>query len=160
MAKQKEIKTNAMRILERLGIEYRHYTYECGEFIDGRHTIESLGLPAELFYKTLVTEGAGREYFVFVIPVESELSLKKAARAAGVKSLSMMPVKDITNVTGYVRGGCTSIGMKRNYPVIIDLSAQALPSMIVSGGRLGSQIELAPDDMCRAAGGRFGNVTD
>lgn len=107
MAKQKEIKTNAMRILDRLKIAYTHQSYECGEFIDGIETADKLRLPHELVYKTLVTTGAGGQYFVFVLPIEEELDMKKAAKAVGEKSVSMIHVKDITAVTGYVRGGRT-----------------------------------------------------
>lgn len=118
--KERDVKTNAMRLLDALHVPYRHYAYECTEFVDARHTAAALGLPPERMYKTLVTEGAPRQYYVFVIPIDSELSLKKAARAVGVKSLSMIPVKDITAVTGYVRGGCTALGMKKKYPTVID----------------------------------------
>lgn len=111
-------------------------------------------------YKTLVTEGAPRQYYVFVIPIDSELSLKKAARAVGVKSLSMIPVKDITAVTGYVRGGCTALGMKKKYPTVIDSGAEALPEIVVSGGRLGCQIELAPADLLQAADASFADVAE
>lgn len=142
-----------MRLLDALHIPYRHYSYECREFVDARHTAEALNLTEEKMYKTLVTEGAPRQYYVFVIPIGAELSLKKAARTVGEKALSMLPVKDITAVTGYVRGGCTALGMKRKYPTVIDASAEALPEMVVSGGRLGCQIELNPVDLCRAAEG-------
>lgn len=151
MSKKKEAKTNAMRLLDALHIPYRHYSYECREFVDARHTAEALNLAEEKMYKTLVTEGAPRQYYVFVIPIGAELSLKKAARTVGEKALSMLPVKDITAVTGYVRGGCTALGMKRKYPTVVDASAEALPEMVVSGGRLGCQIELNPVDLCRAA---------
>ena len=104
MSKKKEAKTNAMRLLDALHIPYRHYSYECREFVDARHTAEALNLAEEKMYKTLVTEGAPRQYYVFVIPIGAELSLKKAARTVGEKALSMLPVKDITAVTGYVRG--------------------------------------------------------
>ena len=147
MSKKKEAKTNAMRLLDALHIPYRHYSYECREFVDARHTAEALNLAEEKMYKTLVTEGAPRQYYVFVIPIGAELSLKKAARTVGEKALSMLPVKDITAVTGYVRGGCTALGMKRKYPTVIDASAEALPEMVVSGGRLGCQIELNPVDL-------------
>ena len=157
MSKKKEAKTNAMRLLDALHIPYRHYSYECREFVDARHTAEAL---KEKMYKTLVTEGAPRQYYVFVIPIGAELSLKKAARTVGEKALSMLPVKDITAVTGYVRGGYTALGMKRKYPAVIDASAEALPEMVVSGGRLGSQIELNPVDLCRAAEGIFADVAD
>ena len=152
MSKKKEAKTNAMRLLDALHIPYRHYSYECREFVDARHTAEALNLEEEKMYKTLVTEGAPRQYYVFVIPIGAELSLEKA--------LSMLPVKDITAVTGYVRGGCTALGMKRKYPTVIDASAEALPEMVVSGGRLGCQIELNPVDLCRAAEGFFADVAD
>ena len=107
-----------------------------------------------------MTEGAPRQYYVFVIPIDSELSLKKAARAVGTKSLSMIPVKDITAVTGYVRGGCTALGMKKKYPTVIDSGAEALPEIVVSGGRLGCQIELAPVDLLQAADASFADVAE
>lgn len=160
MSKKKEVKTNAMRLLDALHVAYRHYSYECHEFVDAWHTAEALRLPTEKMYKTLVTEGAPRQYYVFVIPIGAELSLKKAARAVGAKALSMIHVKDITAVTGYARGGCTALGMKRKYPTVIDSSAETLPEMVVSGGRLGSQIELSPLDLCRAAEGVFAEVAE
>lgn len=158
MAKSKEIKTNAMRILEREKIPFNHYTYECEEFVDGIQVADMLGLPHEKVYKTLVTVGNSKNYFVFVLPIEAELDLKKAARAVGEKSLSMLHVKDINSVTGYIRGGCTAVGMKKQYVTRIDASAQELPQMIVSGGRLGSQIELKPEDLCKAARAEFADV--
>ena len=159
MAKNKEIKTNAMRILDRMKIPYSHYTYACDEFVDGISVADMLSLPHEKVYKTLVAQGASKEYYVFVIPIEAELDLKKAARAVGEKSVSMIHVKEINAVTGYVRGGCTAVGMKKQYRTIIDQSAQELPSMIVSGGRIGSQIELEPEDLRRAAEASFEDVT-
>ncbi len=158
MAKSKEIKTNAMRILEREKIPFNHYTYECEEFVDGIQVADMLGLPHEKVYKTLVTVGNSKNYFVFVLPIEAELDLKKAARAVGEKSLSMLHVKDINSVTGYIRGGCTAVGMKKQYVTRIDASAQELSQMIVSGGRLGSQIELKPEDLCKAARAEFADV--
>lgn len=158
MAKQKETKTNAMRILESMKIPFTHYTYECGEFIDGLQIADKLSLPYEKVYKTLVTRGA-RDYFVFVIPIARELDMKKAARAVGEKSVEMIHVKDINSVTGYIRGGCTSVGMKKQFVTRIDESALAQPKIIVSGGRLGSQIELAPEDLARAAGAEFADIT-
>lgn len=146
MAKQKEIKTNAMRILDRMKINYTTHTYECDEFIDGKQTADLLGFPHELLFKTLVTVSPEKEYFVFVLPIDEELDLKKAARAAAKKSLSMIHVKEITPVTGYVRGGCTAIGMKKQYPVFVHESALSLPKIIVSGGKIGVQLELSPQD--------------
>ncbi len=158
MAKKKEIKTNAMRILEQMNIPFMHLTYECREFEDGIQIADLLGLPHEKVYKTLVTVGAGNHYFVFVIPIEAELDMKAAARAVGEKSVSMIPVKEINKVTGYVRGGCTAIGMKKQYVVVLDSSAANLPAIIVSGGRIGSQIELAPADFLHASGGTYAKV--
>lgn len=159
MAKNKEIKTNAMRILEREKIPFAHFTYECEEFVDGIQVADMLGLPHEKVYKTLVTVGNSKNYFVFVLPIEAELDLKKAAKSVGEKTVSMLHVKDITAVTGYVRGGCTSIGMKKQYVTRVDSSAKELERMIVSGGRIGSQIELAPEDLCRAAHAEFADIT-
>ena len=158
MAKNKEVKTNAMRILDKLKIPYEHHTYECDEFISGIQIADKLELPHELVYKTLVTIGNSRNYYVFVIPIEREIDLKKAAREVGEKSLAMIPVKEINAVTGYIRGGCTAIGMKKQYPVRIQQEAQTLPKMIVSGGRIGSQLELAPEDLRRAADAEFSDV--
>ena len=159
MAKNKEIKTNAMRILEREKIPFEHYTYECEEFVDGIQAADMLGLPNEKVYKNLVTVGNSRNYFVFVLPIEAELDLKKAAKSVGEKSLAMIHVKEITSVTGPVRGGCTDVGMKKQYVTRIDASAKQLETMIVSGGRIGSQIELRPEDLCRAARAEFAEIT-
>lgn len=158
MSKQKEIKTNAMRILDRMKISYTHQSYECDEFVDGIQTADRLGLPHEKVYKTLVTSGAGGQYFVFVLPIEAELDMKKAAKAVGEKSVSMLPVKDITAVTGYVRGGCTAVGMKKQYRTVISRTAELLDCMYVSGGKIGCQIMLSPKDLCRACNGNFGDI--
>lgn len=158
MAKNKEVKTNAMRILESMKIPFQHYTYECDEFVDGIQVADMLSLPHEKVYKTLVTVGNAKEYFVFVIPIEAELDLKKAAKSVGQKALAMIPVKDINAVTGYIRGGCTAVGMKKQYATRINDTAKSLPQMIVSGGRIGSQIELAPEDLAKASKGEFADV--
>ena len=159
MAKNKEIKTNAMRILEKEKIPFTHYTYECDEFVDGCQIADKLSLPYEKVYKTLVTEGAGKNYFVFVIPVAEELDLKKAAKSVGEKSVSMIHVKDINAVTGYIRGGCTAIGMKKQYETRLDAAAKEQETIIVSGGRIGSQIELKPEDLLKASRGEFADIT-
>lgn len=159
MSKKKEIKTNAMRILDGLKLPYTHYTYECETFVDGIQVADLLGLPHEKVYKTLVTRGNDGNYYVFVLPIEAELDLKKAARAVGVKSVAMIPVKDINQVTGYIRGGCTALGMKKQYRTVIDETARQQPSIIVSGGRIGSQIELEPEHLRQASGAEFADVT-
>lgn len=158
MAKSKEIKTNAMRILEREKISFKHYTYECEEFVDGLQIADKLSLPYEKVYKTLVTQGSSKNYFVFVIPVAEELDLKKAAKSVGEKSVSMIPVKEINGITGYIRGGCTAIGMKKQYMTRLDQSAREKETVIVSGGRIGSQIELAPEDFLRVCAGEYADI--
>ena len=156
---KKELKTNAMRILDRNKIPYEYQTYECDEFVDGIAVADKVGLPHELVYKTLVTTGKSGNHYVFVIPIEAELDLKKAAKAVGEKSVEMLHVKEITAVTGYVRGGCTAIGMKKQFPTVIDESAENLEYMYVSGGKLGMQIRLKPDDLKRAAKAEYGQIT-
>jgi Cys-tRNA(Pro)/Cys-tRNA(Cys) deacylase len=158
VAKNKEIKTNAMRILERMKIPYESHTYECEEFIDALKIADMLGQPYEKMYKTLVTVGNSKNYYVFVIPIAEELDLKKAARTVGEKSVAMIHVKEINAVTGYIRGGCTAIGMKKQYVTRIDESARHLEKIIVSGGRIGSQLELVPEDLLRACGGEYADI--
>ena len=155
---KKEVKTNAMRILERQKIPYTYETYECDEFTDGIETADKLGYEHQYVYKTLVTTGKSGEHYVFVIPIEEEIDLKKAARAAGEKSLEMVPVRTLTTVTGYVRGGCTAIGMKKQFPTIIQEDASKLTKMYVSGGKLGMQLKLAPEDFKIAAKASYADV--
>ncbi len=147
-----------MRILDTLKIPYEHYTYECEEFTDGVQIADLLGLPHEKVYKTLVTVGGSKNYFVFVIPIESELDLKKAAKSVGEKAVSMLHVKDIQAVTGYIRGGCTAIGMKKQYVTRVSDTAQQLETIIVSGGKLGMQMELKPEDLVRASMAEYADI--
>lgn len=155
---KKELKTNAMRILDSLHIAYEYLTYDCQVFTGGTTAADKMGLPREQVYKTLVTTGKGGGYYVFVIPVEGELDLKKSAKAVNEKSLEMLPVKEITAVTGYVRGGCTAIGMKKNYPVFIDNTAVGYEYIFVSAGKLGMQLKLKPDDLKNAAGAEYADL--
>ncbi|MDY3910135.1 MAG: Cys-tRNA(Pro) deacylase [Eubacterium sp.] len=157
--KEKEIKTNAMRILEKNRIPFEVKTYDCDEFIDGVHIADKLGQPYEQSFKTLVMKGKSGEYHVFVLPVDKEVDMKKAARTVGEKSLEMVHVKDINTVTGYIRGGCTAIGMKKQYDTVVHESAREHERIIISGGRLGSQIFLAPDDLVKVTGGKFADIT-
>lgn len=159
MAKNKEIKTNAMRILETKKIPFTTHTYECDEFIDGIQIADMLSLPYEKVYKTLVTQGNSKNYYVFVIPIAEELDMKKAARSVGEKSVAMLHVKDINAVTGYIRGGCTAIGMKKQYVTRIEKAARDLEKIIVSGGKLGTQLELTPDDLLRASNAEYADIT-
>lgn len=155
---KKEVKTNAMRILDRMKIPYTYQTYECDEFSDGIHTADQLGLDHERVFKTIVTTGKSGGHYVFVIPIEEEIDFKKAAKAVGEKSLDMLPLRELTLVTGYVRGGCTSIGMKKKFPTVIQESARAFEQIYVSGGKIGMQLSLAPEDLKRATDAEFGDV--
>ena len=155
---KKELKTNAMRMLDRMKIPYEYETYECEDFTDGIETADKLGYDHALVYKTLVTTGKSGEHYVFVIPIEAEIDFKKAAKAVGEKSLEMLHLKDLTKVTGYVRGGCTAIGMKKQFPTVIQKDAEELTQMHVSGGKLGMQLKLAPADLKKAAKAQFADV--
>ena len=159
MANQKEVKTNAMRILESMNIDFTHLTYECKEFEDGIQIADMLGLPHEKVYKTLVTVGHSKNYYVFVIPIEAELDMKKAAKSVGEKSVAMIHVKEINQITGYIRGGCTAIGMKKQYVTRIAEQAKDLETVVVSGGKIGSQIELTPEDLRLAANAEYADIT-
>lgn len=140
-------KTNAMRILDKNKISYELITYECDEFIDGLHTAEKTGAPVEQSFKTLVAQGKSKAYYVFVVPIAEEVDLKRAAKVANEKSIEMIPVKDIKNVTGYIRGGCTPIGMKKQFPTFIQKEAMDYEEIYVSGGRLGTTLKLSPKDL-------------
>ncbi len=155
---KKENKTNAMRILDKEKIPYEAFYYDCDEFVDGVHIADMLGQPYESSFKTLVMQGKSKNYFVFVLPIAEEVDMKKAARVVGEKSLEMLHVKDIQAVTGYIRGGVTSIGMKKKYPTVIHETAQLYDTIIVSGGMLGTQIHLKPDDLCKAVSGSFADI--
>lgn len=155
---KKEVKTNAMRILEKHRIPYEYETYECDEFTDGIAVADLLGLPHELVYKTLVTTGKSKEHYVFVIPIEAEIDFKKAAKTVGEKSLEMLHLKELTAVTGYVRGGCTAIGMKKQFKTVIQEDIEGQKEMYVSGGKLGMQIKLSPEDLKKAANAVFADV--
>ena len=154
----KETKTNAVRILERNKVPYELITYECDEFIDGMHTVEMTGAPVEQTYKTLVMQGKSKKYYVFVIPIAEEVDLKAAARSVGEKSVEMIHVKDITAITGYVRGGCSPLGMKKQFPTVIDSTAEAFDQMYVSGGRIGTSVRLNPKDLAHVVRAEFADI--
>lgn len=156
-----QAKTNAQRMLEKEKIPYLAHTYETGDgHIDGVSVAHKMGIDPAVVFKTLVTRGASRGIYVFVVPVALELNLKAAARAVGEKSVEMIAVKEITPLTGYIRGGCSPIGMKKHYPTVVDESARLLERMIVSAGRIGDQIELAPGDLQKATGCSFAAVAE
>lgn len=161
-SKEKETKTNVMRILDKAGISYiaKSYEHRDDEPFDGASVARSLGEdPAEVF-KTLVTRGKSGDYFVFVLPVEQELDLKAAARSVGEKSVEIIHVKDINKVTGYIRGGCSPIGMKKQFVTVIDSSAESLDTFHVSGGKRGTQVELSPRDLAGLIGAKFENIVE
>ena len=149
----KEAKTNAMRMLERAKVAYsaHEYPHEEGQAVDGANVARLTGQDPAKVFKTLVTQGADRNYYVFVVPVLAELDLKKAAKAAGVKSVAMIHVADINKVTGYIRGGCSPVGMKKQYRTVFDESVLSQQKVYVSGGRIGTQVCCAPADLIRAA---------
>ncbi|WP_203249147.1 Cys-tRNA(Pro) deacylase [Sporosarcina beigongshangi] len=160
MAKQsRAAKTNAVRIVEGAGIHYNLMEYDVTDgLLDGVSVAEKTGQVVGHVFKTLVTIAGPRELFVFLVPVALELDLKKAAKVAGVKKLDMLPLKDLTKETGYVRGGCSAIGMKKKYPTFIDQSAKSLDSMIVSAGKIGLQMELVPEEFSRVVDAIFCDI--
>ena len=161
MAKQKEEKTNVMRILEQKGIAYTAHTYEHeeGVAVDGVTVARSLGQDPECVFKTLVARGASKNIYVFVIPVADSLDLKKAARAVGEKSVEMVQVKEINALTGYVRGGCSPVGMKKEYTTTFHETAEIVDTIMVSAGKIGYQVELAPDRLIGLMGGHLADIT-
>lgn len=161
MAKQDRNKTNVMRVLDQKKISYTPHSYPHGEeHVDGVTAAALIGLPAESVFKTLVARGASKTPYVFVIPVASELSLKKAAKAVGEKSVTMIHVSELLGLTGYVRGGCSPVGMKKQFQTVIDDSAMMLSTMTVSAGKIGTQVELAPDQLCNLIRGSFAPLTN
>ena len=161
MAKQKEEKTNVMRILEQHGIPYTPHTYEHeeGVAVDGVTVARSLNQDPECVFKTLVARGASKGIYVFAIPVADSLDLKKAAKAVGEKSIEMVAVKEINALTGYVRGGCSPVGMKKEYPTVFHETAEIIDTIMVSAGKIGYQVELAPDALITLVGASTADVT-
>jgi Cys-tRNA(Pro)/Cys-tRNA(Cys) deacylase len=151
-------KTNVMRVLDSKKIPYTAHFYEADPTLTGAQIAALLGEPAEHVFKTLVTQGKSNQYYVFVIPVEAELDLKKAAKAAGEKAVAMIKQKELLPLTGYVHGGCSPIGMKKAFPTWIHESAAEADIICVSAGRVGAQIELKTDDLCRAVACRLADL--
>lgn len=160
MAKQKLAKTNAVRLLDQKKIAYNlmEYTIEDNR-IDGVTVAQKVGHPATHVFKTLVTTAGAGKFFVFVIPVAEELNLKACAKAAGEKKIEMLHVKDLLATTGYIRGGCSPVGMKKLFPTFIDESAKNLEYILVSAGKIGMQIQLSPSDLINVTQGKFANLT-
>ena len=159
MAKDKKLKTNAMRILDSKKVSYEMLSYESEDGkIDGISVAHKIGVDEKNVFKTLVAQGTSKELYVFVIPVAEELDLKNAAKIAGEKKVEMIAVKDILKYTGYIRGGCSPIGLKRDYRIFIHESAKGLDFIIVSAGKIGHQIKLNPNDLVEVVSGKFENL--
>lgn len=154
-----EQKTNVMRVLEQKKIPYTAHSYPHGEeAVDGVTVAGLIGRPVEQVYKTLVAVGASKRNYVFVIPVAAELHLKKAAKAAGEKSIAMLPVAQLLPLTGYVRGGCSPVGMKKQLPTFIHSACEEQDTIIVSAGKIGQQVELDPQQLLKLIRGRTADV--
>ncbi|MBG9454646.1 cysteinyl-tRNA(Pro) deacylase [Lysinibacillus sphaericus] len=160
MAKAKHAKTNAIRLLEQQKIQFEVIEYETGDGqVDGISVAEKIGHPVSRVFKTLVAKASAQKLFVFVIPVADELDLKAAAKVIGEKKIDMLPVKDLLGYTGYVRGGCSPVGMKKLYPTVIDASAQEQGSIIVSAGKIGMQIHVQLDDLVAVTKAKIASIT-
>lgn len=152
-------KTNVMRLLDAKKISYKSYDYENTEAVSGSEVAAALGQDPCQVFKTLVTVGKSRKNYVFVIPVEEELDLKKAAAAAGEKSIAMIKSKELLGLTGYIHGGCSPIGMKKAFPTFLDESAKQFETIIFSAGKIGHQVEVTPDDLQKIVRLRFADLT-
>ena len=158
--KKKPAKTNAMRLLDRAKIPYqvRQYPHEEGVAVDGVTVARLLGQEPGAVFKTLVTRGAGGGYYVFDVPVAEELDLKKAARAVGEKRVEMLHVNELLPLTGYVRGGCSPLGMKKRFPTTFHISARDRKTIAVSAGKIGLQVLTDPEALCALLGGQFADI--
>ena len=155
---KKEEKTNVCRVLDSKKIAYNLHTYEADPTLTGEQIAGILGEPAEKVFKTLVTVGKTGQHYVFVVPVTEELNLKKAAKAAGEKSIEMIKQKELLPLTGYVHGGCSPIGMKKSFPTFIHETALQFDKMFVSAGKVGYQIEVAPNDLFTVVGCKSADI--
>lgn len=158
--KEKINKTNVARLLDKAKIAYRLVPYEVDEEdLSAQHVAAQLGEDVAQVFKTLVLHGDKTGYFVCVVPGADEVDLKKAAKVSGNKKCEMIPVKELLPLTGYIRGGCSPIGMKKHFPTYLHLTASAYAKMYVSAGQRGLQIEIAPDDLIRASGAQLADLT-
>lgn len=159
MAKHKEEKTNVMRVLDQKKIPYTAHTYDPESGIDGVSVARSLGQDPASVFKTLVARGASGGYYVFDIPVAATLDLKKAAHAVGEKSVAMLPQKELLPLTGYVHGGCSPVGMKKQFPTVFHETAELFDTICVSAGKIGAQVEVAPADLIALLGAQTADIT-
>ncbi len=151
----RELKTNVMRILEKNQISYEALHYSCDQFIDGVHVADQTGTPHEQSFKTLVARGKSGAFYVFVLPVEQEVDLKKAARVCGEKSVALLHVRELTAVTGYMRGGCSPVGMKKQFPTFYEKSAAEFQEIYISGGRVGLTLKVRTDALLFVTAGQY-----
>lgn len=152
-------KTNAMRILDSKKIEYSEIEYDASSGISALDVAKSTGEDPSTIYKTLVTISREKEHFVFVVPAEKELDLKKAATAAGTKNIEMIPQKELLPLTGYVHGGCSPLGMKKEFKTFLDASAKDKEYIFISGGKIGVQIKINPDELIGAIDGEYFEIS-
>lgn len=157
--KAKESKTNAIREVEAAGVPCEVRTFECEEALSGLEVADMLGLDHDRVFKTLVTVGKSGEHYVFMVPVAEELDLKRAAKAVGEKAVEMIKSRELLPLTGYVHGGCSPIGMKKQFPTVIDETAQLFDAICFSGGRIGCQLEMSPDNLAKLVPLRFADIT-
>ncbi len=155
-----DYKTNVMRVLDKLKIPYNHYCYAGTDAISGVEVAAALGQNPDKVFKTLVTVSKSKKYYVFMVPVAKELNLKKAAHAVGEKSVEMLPLKELLPLTGYVHGGCSPIGMKKQFVTVADESAKAFDTIIFSAGKIGYQVELSFDNLKKAINLSAASIVD
>ena len=156
---KRDERTNAMRLLEAAGAEYEPFCYEAKDALSGIEIAEKLGFPRASVFKTLVTVAGSKKNYVFVVPADSELDLKKAARAVGEKTVAMIKQAQLLPLTGYVHGGCSPVGMKKQFPTVIDSSALALEKIVVSAGKIGRQVAVSPQALALACPLTFEKIT-
>ena len=156
---KRDERTNAMRLLEAAGAEYEPFCYEAKDALSGIEIAEKLGFPRASVFKTLVTVAGSKKNYVFVVPADSELDLKKAARAVGEKTVAMIKQAQLLPLTGYVHGGCSPVGMKKQFPTVVDSSALALEKIVVSAGKIGRQVAVSPQALALACLLTFEKIT-
>lgn len=157
---KKQEKTNVMRLLDQKQISYKEHTYETDSALSGKEVAELLHQDPDMVFKTLVTVGASREHYVFVVPVTRELNLKKAAKAVGEKNIEMIKSKELLPLTGYIHGGCSPIGMKKFFRTTVDETAMLFETIMFSGGKIGYQVEMNPADLSKIIDFEYGDICD
>ncbi len=155
-----ESKTNAQRIVERAKIDINIYTYDSNEFADAVMIAKKLDIDPNRVFKTIVTKGKSGGHYVFVVPAPSTIDFKRAAKSVGEKSVELVKLEDLEKLTGYIRGGCSPVGMKKLFPTVIDESAVNFEKIVCSAGRRGMQMEISPNDLVQLIGGKFDNIAE